>query len=48
MNKIMNTFLLEGNIFKPGIQLRQHGFTYSTCRPFTENTEKIQKFKEII
>ena len=48
MNKIMNTFLLEGNIFKRGIQLRQHGFTYSTCRSFTKNKEKIQKFKEII
>ena len=28
------------------IQLKQPGFTYSTCGPFTENKERIQKFKE--
>ena len=26
--------------------LKQHGFTYSACGPFTKNKERIQKFKE--
>ena len=26
--------------------LRQPGFTYSACKPFTKNKEKIQKCKE--
>ena len=30
----------------PEIHLRQSGFTYSACRPFTKNIERIQKFKE--
>ena len=28
------------------MNLRQPGFTYSACGPFTENKERIQKFKE--
>ena len=28
------------------IHLKQPGFTYSDCRPFTKNKERIQKFKE--
>ena len=28
------------------MHLRQPGFTYSACRPFTKNKERIQKFKE--
>ena len=30
----------------PQMHLRQPGFTYSTCGPFTKNKERIQKFKE--
>ena len=30
----------------PEMHLKQHGFTYSTCGPFTKNKERIQKFKE--
>ena len=30
----------------PEMHLRQPGFTYSACEPFTKNKEKIQKFKE--
>ena len=30
----------------PEMHLKQPGFTYSTCRPFTRNKERIQKFKE--
>ena len=29
----------------PENHLRQPGFTYSACGPFTKNEEKIQKFK---
>ena len=28
------------------MHLKQPGFTYSACRPFTKNKERIQKFKE--
>ena len=28
------------------MHLRQPGFTYSACAPFTKNKEKIQKFKQ--
>ena len=30
----------------PEMHLRQPGFTYSTCGPFTKIKERIQKFKE--
>ena len=30
----------------PEMHLKQPGFTYSACGPFTENKERIQKFKE--
>ena len=29
------------------MHLKQPGFTYSACGPFTKNKERIQKFKEI-
>ena len=28
------------------MDLKQPGFTYSTCGPFTKHYERIQKFKE--
>ena len=28
------------------MHLRQPGFTYSACGPFTKNKERINKFKE--
>ena len=30
----------------PEMHLKQPGFTYSACGPFTRNKERIQKFKE--
>ena len=30
----------------PEMHLRQPEFTYSACRSFTKNKERIQKFKE--
>ena len=46
MNEIVNRFLLTGDKFMPEIYLKQPGFTYSACGPFTKNKERIQKFKE--
>ena len=46
MNEIVNKFLLAGDKFMPVMHLRQPGFTYSACGPFTNNKERIQKFKE--
>ena len=46
MNDIINKYLLARDKFMPGIHLRQTGFTYSACRPFTKNKERIQKFKQ--
>ena len=46
MNKIVNKFLLAGDKFMPEMHLKQPGFTYSACGPFTKNKERIQKFKE--
>ena len=46
MNKIVNTFLLAGDKFMPEMPFKQPGLTYSACRTFTKNEERIQKFKE--
>ena len=46
MNEIFNTFLLAGYKFMPEMNIRQLGFTYSACGPFTKNKERIQKIKE--
>ena len=46
MNKIINKFLLTGDKFMPEMHLRQPGFTYSACRPFTKKKEKIEKFMQ--
>ena len=44
MNAIINKFLLTGDKFMPETHLRQPGFTYSACGPFTKHKEKINKF----
>ena len=46
MNEKVNKILLAGDKFMPEMHLRQPGFTYSACGPFTKNKEKTQKFKE--
>ena len=46
MNKIVNKFLLAGDKFMSKLHLRQPGFTYSACGPFTKHCKKIQKFRE--
>ena len=46
MNEIVNKFLLAGDKLMPEIHLKQPGFMYSVCPPFTKNKDRIQKFKE--
>ena len=46
MNAIVNKLSLAGDKFMPEMHLRQPGFTYSACRPFTKNKERIKEFKE--
>ena len=46
MNEIINKFLLVDDKFMPEMHLRQPGFTYSACGPFTKNKERIEKFMQ--
>ena len=41
-----NRFLLAGDRSMPEMHLKQPGFTYSACGPFTKNKEKIEKFMQ--
>ena len=42
MNEIINKFLLTGDKYMPEMHLRQPGFTYSACGPFTKNNEEFK------
>ena len=44
MNSIINKFLLTGDKFMLEMHLKQPGFTYSACGPFTKKKERIEKF----
>ena len=46
INEIINKFLLVGEKFMPEMHLKQPGFTYSACGPFTKNKERIEKFMQ--
>ena len=46
MNEIVDKFLLVGDTFMPEVHLKQVGFTYSACGPFTKNKERIEKFMQ--
>ena len=43
INEIVNKFLLAVDKFIPEMYLKQPGFTYSACGPFTKNKEKLEK-----
>ena len=45
MNEIINKFLLARDEFMPKMHLRQSGFTYSSCGPFTKNKERTENLK---
>ena len=40
MNEIVNKFLITRDKFMPEMHLRQPGFTYTLCRPFTKQKKK--------
>ena len=44
MNENVNKFLLPGDKFMHEMHLKQPGFTYSACGPFTRNKERVEKF----
>ena len=44
MNEIVNKFLLVGDKFMSEMHLKQPGFAYRACGPFTKNKERIEKF----
>ena len=46
MNDITIKYLLAGDKFLLKMHLKEPGFTYSACGPFTKSKERIQKFKE--
>ena len=47
MNETVSKFFfLVGDKFMPEMHLKQTGFTYSACGPFTKSKERIQNFKE--
>ena len=46
MNEIVNKFLLAADKFMPEMHLKETGFTYSACRSFTRNKERIEKFMQ--
>ena len=47
INEIVNKFFLAGDNCMPELHLKQPGFTYSVCGPFTKNKEIIEKFMQI-
>ena len=46
MNEIVNKFFLAGDKFMPEMHLRQPGFTYSACGPFTKKQEEFKNLKK--
>ena len=40
MNEIVNKFLFAGDKFLPEMLLKQPGFIYSACGPFTKKLRK--------
>ena len=47
MDDIINKFLLAGDKFMPEMHLKQPGFTYSACGPFTKTKKELKSlFKQ--
>ena len=42
----MNKYLLARDKFMPETHLKQTGFTFSACSPFTKNKERVEKFMQ--
>ena len=47
MHDIINKVLLAGDKFMPEMHLRQPGFTYSTCGPFTKNKKEYKSLNKL-
>ena len=47
MNEIVNDFLLATDRFMPEMHLKQPGFTYSACGPFTKNKGGIECLRKL-
>ena len=48
MDEIVNKLLLAGDKFMPEMHLKQPGFTYSACGPFTKDKERKKQEKQTI
>ena len=46
MNEIVDKFLLAGDKLMPEMHLKQPGFTYSACEPFTKNKKEFKNLKK--
>ena len=46
MNEIINKFLLVSDKFMPEMHLKQPGFIYSACGPFTKNKKGFRNLKK--
>ena len=46
MNAVINRFLLAADKFMPEMHLRQTGFMYSACGPFTKSKARIKKIEK--
>ena len=46
MNEIANKLLLVRDKFMPNMHLKQPGFAYGACGPFTKNKGRIEEFME--
>ena len=45
-NEIVNNFSLSGAKFMPEMNLKQPGFTYSACGPFTKKNKELKNLKK--
>ena len=45
MNELTNKVLLIGDKVMPKMDLREPGFTYNACGPFTKNNRGMKKSK---
>ena len=46
MNEIVNKFLLVGDRLMPEMHLKQPGFTFSACGPFTKNKKNWEVYAD--
>ena len=46
MNEIVNKILRVSDKLMPEMNLKQPGFTFSACGPFTKNKDRIEKFMQ--